>query len=69
MVPYGTWKACQKLKVFNAFVRGFHPSFLAEPMLTGVNVPVQIGPATVLPGDIVLAKKGGILFVPAHLAE
>ncbi|MDO1444701.1 RraA family protein [Rhodocytophaga aerolata] len=58
-----------KIEGFNAFVRGFHPSFIAETMLTGVNVPIQIGPATVLPGDIVLAKKGGILFVPAHLAE
>lgn len=58
-----------KIEGFNAFVRGFHPSFIAETMLTGLNVPIQVGPATVLPGDIVLAKKGGILFVPAHLAE
>lgn len=58
-----------KIEGFNAFVRGFHPSFIAETMLTGVNMPIQVGPATVLPGDIVLAKKGGILFVPAHLAE
>jgi regulator of RNase E activity RraA len=58
-----------KIEGFNAFVRGFHPSFIAETMLTGINVPIQVGPATVLPGDIVLAKKGGILFVPAHLAE
>jgi regulator of RNase E activity RraA len=54
---------------FNAFVRGFHPSFLAETMLTGINVPIRVGLVTVLPGDVVLAKKGGILFVPAHLAE
>lgn len=58
-----------KIEGFNAFVRGFHPSFIAEMMLTGVNLPIQVGAATVLPGDIVLAKKGGILFVPAHLAE
>jgi regulator of RNase E activity RraA len=58
-----------KIEGFNAFVRGFHPSFLAETMLTGVNVLIQVGQVTVLPGDIVLAKKGGILFVPAHLAE
>lgn len=58
-----------KIQGFNAFVRGFHPSFIAETMLTGLNVPIRVGLTTVLPGDIVLAKKGGILFVPAHLAE
>jgi hypothetical protein len=38
-------------------------------MLTGVNIPIRVGLVTVLPGDVVLAKKGGILFVPAYLAE
>ena len=36
-------------------------------MLGGINVPIRIGRATVLPGDAVLAKKGGIVFIPAHL--
>lgn len=54
---------------FNAFVRGFDPSFLTESMLMGINVPIRIGRATVLPGDVVLAKKTGVLFIPAHLAE
>ena len=54
---------------FNAFVRGFDPSYLMESMLMGINVPIRIGRATVFPGDVVLAKKTGVLFVPAHLAE
>ena len=54
---------------FNAFVRGWHPSFLKEVMLTGLNVPIRMGAATVLPGDIVLAKNEGVIFIPAHLAE
>ena len=54
---------------FNAFVRGFDPSYLTESMLMGINVPIRIGLATVFPGDVVLAKKTGVLFVPAHLAE
>lgn len=54
---------------FNAFVRGFDPSYLMESMLMGINVPIRIGRATVLPGDVVLAKKTGVLFIPAHLAE
>src|ERR1035438_10842651 len=37
--------------------------------LTGINVPVRIGRATVLPGDLVLAKTDGVIFIPASLAE
>jgi 4-hydroxy-4-methyl-2-oxoglutarate aldolase len=49
---------------FNAFVRGFDPSFLMESMLMGINVPIRIGRATVFPGDVVLAKKTGVLVYP-----
>lgn len=59
----------EDIEGFNAFLRGWHPSFLDEVMLTGVNVPVRIGNVTVLPGDIVLAKKQGIVFIPPHLVE
>ena len=58
-----------KIEGFNAFVRGFDPSFLTGSMLMGINVPIRIGRATVLPGDVVLAKETGVLFIPAHLAE
>lgn len=54
---------------FNAFVRDFHPSFLEEMVLMGLNTPIRIGEAIVLPGDLVLAKEEGVLFIPAHLAE
>ena len=54
---------------FNAFVRDFHPSFLEEMVLMGLNTPIRIGEAIVLPGDLVIAKREGVLFVPAHLAE
>ena len=59
----------EKINGFNAFVRGWDPSFLQEAMLMGINVPIQIGEVAVFPGDIVLAKKEGIVFIPAHLAE
>ncbi|MBC7921602.1 MAG: RraA family protein [Ferruginibacter sp.] len=59
----------EEIEGFNAFVRAFHPSYIMEMMVSGINVPVRIGPATVMPGDVVLAKKGGIVFIPAHLAE
>jgi 4-hydroxy-4-methyl-2-oxoglutarate aldolase len=58
-----------EIKGFNAFVRGWHPSFLTEVMLMSINYPIRIGAATVMPGDIVLAKKEGVIFIPAHLAE
>ncbi|TFH27346.1 MAG: RraA family protein [Bacteroidia bacterium] len=58
-----------EIEGFNAFVRGFDPSFLTESMLMGINVPIRMGRATVFPGDVVLAKKTGVLFIPAHLAE
>lgn len=54
---------------FNAYVRNFHPSFLEESMLMGINTPIRIGKAIVLPGDLVLCNKEGVLFIPAHLAE
>lgn len=54
---------------FNAFVRGWHPSFLTEVMLLSINNPIRMGAATVLPGDVVLAKKEGVVFIPSHLAE
>jgi regulator of RNase E activity RraA len=54
---------------FNGFYRGYDPSAWADMELTGINVPLRIGRAVVLPGDLVLAKPEGVLFVPAILAE
>ncbi|WP_425291175.1 RraA family protein [Spirosoma linguale] len=59
----------QNIKGFNAFVRDFHPSFLEEMVLMGLNAPIRIGNVMVLPGDLVIAQREGVLFVPAHLAE
>jgi 4-hydroxy-4-methyl-2-oxoglutarate aldolase len=58
-----------EIEGFNALVRGWDPSFIQEVMLTGINVPIRIGRAICLPGDVVLAKREGVLFIPAHLAE
>jgi 4-hydroxy-4-methyl-2-oxoglutarate aldolase len=51
------------------YFRGVHPSFLNNVMLTGVNIPVRIGSATVLPGDVVLGDREGVYFIPPHLIE
>jgi regulator of RNase E activity RraA len=58
-----------QIEGFNAFVRGWHPSFLTEVMLLSINDVIRIGSATVLPGDVVLAKREGVIFIPAYLAE
>jgi regulator of RNase E activity RraA len=62
-------EAISEIEGFNAFVRDFHPSFLEEMFVMGLNIPIRIGGAIVLPGDLVIAKREGVLFVPAHLAE
>ncbi|WP_372638640.1 RraA family protein [Fodinibius sp.] len=53
---------------FNAFVRDWHPSYIREMMLIGLNSPTRVGSVTVIPGDVVLAKQDGVIFIPAHLA-
>jgi len=57
------------MKNFNALVRDFHPSFTEDMVLMSLNGPIRIGDAIVLPGDLVLVEKEGVLFIPAHLAE
>ena len=59
----------ETIEGFNGFVRGFHPSWAWGSMLIGINTPVAIGEITVMPGDIVLAKRTGVVFIPPHLAE
>ncbi len=58
-----------ELDGFNAFVRDWHPANRAENMLMGINVPARIGNATVMPGDVILAKRMGVVFIPPHLVE
>ncbi|MFK5971966.1 MAG: RraA family protein [Flavobacteriaceae bacterium] len=62
-------KSIKEIDGFNAFVRDFHPSFLEDMVVMGLNVPIRMGNAIVLPGDLVIAMEEGVLFVPAHLAE
>ncbi len=53
----------------NGFYRAYDPSAWADMTLTAINAPIRIGRAIVLPGDLVLAKTDGMLFIPAVLAE
>jgi len=58
-----------EIKGFNGWIKGSDPSYIQQMMLTSINAPIRIGRATVLPGDIVLAKKYGVIFIPAYLVE
>ncbi len=54
---------------FNGWIKGSDPSYIQQMMLTSINAPIRVGRATVLPGDVVLAKKYGVIFIPAFLVE
>jgi 4-hydroxy-4-methyl-2-oxoglutarate aldolase len=58
-----------EIKGFNGWIKGEDPSYIQQMMLTSINTPIRIGRATVLPGDVVLAKKYGVIFIPAYLVE
>jgi regulator of RNase E activity RraA len=53
----------------NIYMRGVDPSAIADVTLAGLNIPIRIGPATVLPGDVVLGTPTGVLFIPPHLVQ
>lgn len=49
--------------------RAYDPSAWRDMTLTSINAPIRMGHATVLPGDLVVAKADGVIFIPAILAE
>ena len=66
----------KELGGFTSFFRSYHPSHhLNDPdgalntTLVGINRPTRIGRVMVMPGDVVLGRDGGVIFIPPHLAE
>ena len=59
----------RELENMNGLYRAYDPSAWKDMTLTTINAPIRIGRATVLPGDLVLAKREGVIFIPAFLAE
>jgi regulator of RNase E activity RraA len=71
-------RGLNELENFVAFVRAYDPShhfstLASGPRLNstmiGINTPIRIGQATVMPGDVVLGRDGGVIFIPPQLAE
>ncbi len=68
----------KELPNFVSFVRFYDPSHhfgslnsgpRLNSTMVGINGPTHIGHALVMPGDVVLGKDGGVLFIPPQLAE
>ena len=58
-----------QLEGVNFYVRGVDPTAIADVTLAGLNIPIRIGGATVMPGDVVLGTPTGVIFVPPHLVR
>lgn len=58
-----------ELDDFNGFLKGLDPTPIRDVSLVEINVPIRVGNATCLPGDIVLGTPTGVTFIPPHLAE
>ncbi|MFT4204784.1 MAG: RraA family protein [Chitinophagaceae bacterium] len=59
----------KQISGFNAWVRGWNPSFLKDMTLLHINFPTRIGSLTIMPGDIVVANDEGILSLPYSIAD
>jgi regulator of RNase E activity RraA len=67
-----------ELPNFVSFVRYYDPSHhygslrsgkLLNSTMVSINGPTRIGHALAMPGDVVLGRNGGVLFIPPQLAE
>lgn len=52
-----------------AYFRHAHPSAIGNVMISGINIPVRIGNATVMPGDLVFGDAEGVYFIPPALVQ
>jgi regulator of RNase E activity RraA len=69
-VLYGSTRDLGELREmagFPVFAGGFDPN-VATQIGVDWNVPIRVGGATVLPGDVVVAEEEAVLFFPPQLA-
>jgi regulator of RNase E activity RraA len=59
----------REIEGFQVYARGVDPSALRNVMLMGINVPIRIGQATVMPGDLAVTDVEGVTFIPPQLCE
>jgi regulator of RNase E activity RraA len=58
-----------QLTEVNFYMRGVDPTAIADVTLAGINIPIRIGGATVLPGDVMLGTPTGVIFIPPYLVQ
>lgn len=67
-----------ELPNFVSFVRSYDPSHHYGTLSSGrnlnstmvsINGPCRIGEALVMPGDVILGRNGGVIFIPPQLAQ
>jgi regulator of RNase E activity RraA len=63
------YERVDELKDFPVYCRGVHPSAIYDVTLVGVNIPIRIGNATVMPGDAVLGTREGVTFIPPQFVQ
>ena len=51
------------------YFRAAVPPAIQGLMVTGINVPVRIGNATVMPGDVVFGDREGVNFIPPQSVQ
>jgi regulator of RNase E activity RraA len=51
------------------YYRHAHPSYLTNVTMTGIDIPIRIGNATVMPGDLVVGDPEGVYFVPPQMVQ
>lgn len=54
---------------WNVMVRDFRPQANSSNLVIGINCPLQIGYVTVMPGDVVLGTREGVVFIPPQHAQ
>ena len=53
----------------NIFYKKAHPAAVGGVLMVALNIPVEISGAVVMPGDVVLGDREGVIFIPPHLVE
>ena len=52
-----------------AYFKNSYPTQGMRVMVTGINIPIRIGKTLVMPGDVVLADREGMWFIPPHMVK
>jgi len=54
---------------WNVMIRDFRPQANSSNLVIGINCQIQVGYVTVMPGDVVLGTREGVVFIPPQLVQ